>query len=116
MSIIFLYNVQPFQRIATTIGLYFDGVAGTLTYYKDGMCLGVAFTNLQDVTEPLYPIVCSTAYRTGGVNITNGSQLQYEFKLLQFCLYLFTLLINFLQPIINVKLFFFSNVSGSVEA
>ena len=41
---------------------------------------------------------------------------KYEFKLLQFCLYLFTLLINFLQPIINVKLFFFSNVSGSVEA
>ena len=120
MSIIFLYNVQPFQRIATTIGLYFDGVAGTLTYYKDGMCLGVAFTGLQDVTEPLYPIVCSTAYRTGGgenhyqwFSITVD---KYEFKLLQFCLYLFTLLINFLQPIINVNRFIFRNVSGSVEA
>ena len=41
---------------------------------------------------------------------------KYEFKLLQFCLYLFTLLINFLQPIINVNCFFFRNVSGSVEA
>ena len=36
---------------------------------------------------------------------------KYEFKLLQFCLYLFTLLINFLQPIINVKLFFFLAMS-----
>ena len=100
--------MQPFQRIATTIGLYFDGVAGTLTYYKDGMCLGVAFTGLQDVTEPLYPIVCSTAYRTGGVNITNGSQLQYEFKLLQFCLFTFLLSLSiFLQLIINVNRFIF---------
>ena len=93
MSIIFLYNVQPFQRIATTIGLYFDGVAGTLTYYKDGMCLGVAFTGLQDVTEPLYPIVCSTAYRTGGVNITNGSQLQWINMNLNCCNFVFTFLL-----------------------
>ena len=41
---------------------------------------------------------------------------KYEFKLLQFCLYLFTLLINFLQLKINVNRFFFRNVSGSVEA
>ena len=109
--------MQPFQRIATTIGLYFDGVAGTLTYYKDGTCLGVAFTGLQDVTEPLYPIVCSTAYRTGGGTMGFSITVdKYEFKLLQFCLYLFTLLINFLQLIINVNCFFFRNVSGSVEA
>ena len=91
MSIIFLYNVQPFQRIATTIGLYFDGVAGTLTYYKDGTCLGVAFTGLQDVTEPLYPIVCSTAYRTGGGN--NGSQLQWINMNLNCCNFVFTFLL-----------------------
>jgi len=30
--------------VATTIGLYFDGPAGTLTYFKDGEDLGVAFT------------------------------------------------------------------------
>ena len=41
---------------------------------------------------------------------------KYEFKLLQFCLYLFTVLINFLQLIINVNRFIFRNVSGSVEA
>jgi len=57
--------IKPFrQNIATTIGLYFDGVAGTLTYYKDNVCLGVAFSGLQEVTEPLYPIVCSTAAKT----------------------------------------------------
>ena len=36
----------------------------SLTYYKDGLCLGVAFTGLQEVTEPLFPIVCSTAAKT----------------------------------------------------
>ena len=51
--------IKPFrENVATTIGLYFDGIAGTLTYYKDGQCLGVAFSGLQEVTEPLYPIVC----------------------------------------------------------
>jgi len=52
------------ENIATTIGLYFDGVAGTLSYYKDNVSLGVAFTGLQDMKEPLYPIVCSTAAKT----------------------------------------------------
>ena len=57
--------INPFsENIATTIGLYFDGVAGTLTYYKDTECLGVAFTNLQDISEPLFPIVCSTSAKT----------------------------------------------------
>ena len=28
------------ENISTTIGLYFDGIAGTLTYYKDGVNLG----------------------------------------------------------------------------
>ncbi len=51
--------------MATTIGLYFDGPNGTLTYYKDGASLGVAFTGLDKATkEPLYPVVCSTAAKT----------------------------------------------------
>ena len=50
--------------MSTTIGIYFDGVLGTLTYYKDGVGLGVAFTNLNEVKEPLYPIICSTAAKT----------------------------------------------------
>ena len=52
------------ENNSTTIGLYFDGIAGTLTYYKDGVNLGVAFTGLADVEEPLYPIICSTAAKT----------------------------------------------------
>ena len=57
--------IKPFrENIATTVGLYFDGVSGSLTFFKDNICLGVAFTGLQEVTEPLCPIVCSTAVKT----------------------------------------------------
>jgi SPRY domain-containing SOCS box protein 3 len=52
------------ENVSTTIGLYFDGFAGTLTYYKDGVSLGVAFTGLADIKDPLYPIICSTAAKT----------------------------------------------------
>lgn len=52
------------ENNSTTIGLYFDGVAGTLTYYKDGISLGQAFSGLELVEEPLYPIICSTAAKT----------------------------------------------------
>ena len=56
---------KSFRKIPTfIIGIYFDGLAGTLTYYKDGVSLGIAFTGLQNVTEQLYPIVCSTAAKT----------------------------------------------------
>jgi len=55
---------EPFRNIPTLIGVYFDGLAGTLTYYKDGVSLGIAFIDLQNVTEQLYPIVCSTAAKT----------------------------------------------------
>ena len=57
--------IMPFrENVATTVGLYFDGVSGSLTFFKDNICLGVAFTGLQEVTEPLYPIICSTAVKT----------------------------------------------------
>jgi len=52
------------ENISTTIGILFDGIAGTLTYYKDGVNLGVAFTGLNIVTDPIYPIICSTAAKT----------------------------------------------------
>ncbi|XP_049822694.1 SPRY domain-containing SOCS box protein 3 [Aethina tumida] len=56
---------KPFrENVATTIGILFDGIAGTLTYYKDDKCLGVAFRGLDTVKEALYPIICSTAART----------------------------------------------------
>lgn len=37
------------ENQATTIGILFDGIDGTLTYYKDGICLGVAFRGLNKV-------------------------------------------------------------------
>lgn len=46
------------------LGMLFDGRRGTLTYYKDGTCLGVAFRDLHRVREPLYPAVSSTAAKT----------------------------------------------------
>lgn len=59
------HYTKPFrENEPTTIGILFDGIAGTLTYYKDGKCLGVAFRGLNEVTEPIYPIICSTAAKT----------------------------------------------------
>lgn len=56
---------KPFsENRETKIGVFFDGIAGTLTYYKDGECLGVAFRGLQDIKEPLFPIISSSAAKT----------------------------------------------------
>lgn len=52
------------ENQSTKIGLLFDGINGTLTYYKDGECLGVAFHGLNKIKKPLYPIVTSTAAKT----------------------------------------------------
>lgn len=46
------------------MGILFDGIEGTITYYKDGKSLGVAFRGLNEVRENLYPIICSTAAKT----------------------------------------------------
>jgi SPRY domain-containing SOCS box protein 3 len=58
------YTKRFKENEATRIGLLFDGILGTLTYYKDGICLGIAFRGLNEVKEALYPIVCSTAAKT----------------------------------------------------
>lgn len=56
---------KPFpENKPTTIGLLFDAGQGTLTYFKDGLCLGVAFKGLDTITQKLYPVVCSTAAKT----------------------------------------------------
>lgn len=71
---------KPFrENEATTVGLLYDGRQGTLTYYKDGRCLGVAFAGLNHVGEPLFPIVCSTAAKT---EMTLG-QLRRDYRDLQ---------------------------------
>ena len=56
---------KPFTlNTPTTIGLLFDGISGSLTFFKDSINLGIAFSNLHKVSEPLLPIVCSTAADT----------------------------------------------------
>ncbi|KAB0797427.1 hypothetical protein PPYR_08421 [Photinus pyralis] len=59
------HYTKPFrENEATVIGILFDGVDGTLTFYKDGKCLGIAFRGLHEVKQSLYPMVCSTAAKT----------------------------------------------------
>uniref|UniRef100_A0A5S6R4E4 SPRY domain-containing SOCS box protein 3 n=1 Tax=Trichuris muris TaxID=70415 RepID=A0A5S6R4E4_TRIMR len=56
---------DPFiEYTPTTIGLLYNGSNGTLSYYKDGRSLGVAFDGLNAVEEPLFPMISSTAART----------------------------------------------------
>ena len=42
------------------LGILLDVDRGTLTFFKDGKDLGVAFTGLDGVDGPLYPMVSST--------------------------------------------------------
>ena len=47
---------KPFiENQATTLGMLFDWFEGTLTYFKDGVCLGTAFTGLNNIEEDLFP-------------------------------------------------------------
>lgn len=56
---------KPFrENVETTIGMLFDASLGTLTYFKDGVNLGVAFTGLDKVRDELYPMASSTAAKT----------------------------------------------------
>lgn len=51
MGIALLYTKRFKENKATIIGVLFDGIEGTLTYYKDGKCLGIAFRGLDKVSE-----------------------------------------------------------------
>ncbi|KAL3868904.1 hypothetical protein ACJMK2_041659 [Sinanodonta woodiana] len=56
---------KPFrENESTVIGILFDWNNGTLSYYKDGEDMGVAFAGLNRCQDSLYPIVCSTAAKT----------------------------------------------------
>lgn len=45
------YTKRFKENKETKIGLLFDGINGTLTYYKDNRCLGVAFRGLNEVID-----------------------------------------------------------------
>lgn len=51
-----LYTKRFRENHPTHIGILFDGIEGTLTYYKDGKCLGVAFRGLDQVSWALFKL------------------------------------------------------------
>lgn len=55
---------EPFYETSTIIGVDLNLYDGTMVFYKNGLNLGVAFTGLNKVGVPLYPIVSSTAAET----------------------------------------------------
>ena len=57
------YTSRFFDR-DTIIGVKLNLYDGTLTYFKSGECLGVAFTGLNQLAEPLFPLISSTAEDT----------------------------------------------------
>ncbi|KRX21762.1 SPRY domain-containing SOCS box protein 3 [Trichinella nelsoni] len=55
---------EPFlEYTPTTVGVLFDSDEGTLTFFKDGVNLGLAFRGVK-CSEGLYPMISSTAART----------------------------------------------------
>ncbi|XP_069479310.1 SPRY domain-containing SOCS box protein 3-like [Ambystoma mexicanum] len=55
---------EPFYDKRTVIGVHLNMTEGTLTFFRKGQSLGLAFTGLDTVRSPLYPMVCSTAAGT----------------------------------------------------
>ncbi|XP_005104344.1 SPRY domain-containing SOCS box protein 3 [Aplysia californica] len=55
---------DPFFDTTTVIGVLLNMYKGTLTFYKNGVSLGEAFTGLNTKCEPLYPLISSTATET----------------------------------------------------
>ncbi|XP_054155906.1 SPRY domain-containing SOCS box protein 4-like [Oppia nitens] len=56
---------RPFrENESTTVGLLYDSREGTLSYFKDRIFLGIAFTGLNLIDDDLYPIISSTAAKT----------------------------------------------------
>ena len=88
---------SPFYDANTVIGVHLDLNKGTLSFYKNGADLGVAFYGLNHVKSALYPVVSSSlpgaefglgkrlscypslqgqCYRTIANNITNISDAE----------------------------------------
>ncbi|XP_052009185.1 SPRY domain-containing SOCS box protein 3 isoform X2 [Xyrauchen texanus] len=72
---------EPFYERNTVIGVLLDLSAGTLTFYRNGVNLGVAFTSLEQVNKALFPLVSSTAPETElqlGLRTQRMSSLQEQ--------------------------------------
>ncbi|KAG2462133.1 SPRY domain-containing SOCS box protein 3 [Polypterus senegalus] len=55
---------EPFYEKATIIGIHLNLQTGTLEFYKNGTGLGLAFSGLDKVGAPLYPLASSTSAET----------------------------------------------------
>jgi len=55
---------EPFYEQNTIIGIHLNLYAGTITFYKDGKSLGIAFKNILTCDREFYPMICSTAANT----------------------------------------------------
>ena len=72
------------ENQTTVIGVLFNGFDGTLSYYKDGQDLGVAFTGINHVDQLLYPAISSTAAKTDmmlGIRVRSFDNLQDRCRL-----------------------------------
>ncbi|XP_066509709.1 SPRY domain-containing SOCS box protein 3-like [Hoplias malabaricus] len=70
---------EPFYDKNTVIGVLLNRTAGTLTFYRNGDNLGLAFSGLDQVCSALYPMVSSTAPETElllGLRTSRLSSLQ----------------------------------------
>ncbi|XP_059156963.1 SPRY domain-containing SOCS box protein 3-like [Physella acuta] len=55
----------PFKEYTPVlVGVLFHRLKGELSFFKDGVNLGVAFTGMSSVKDDLYPTICSTAAKT----------------------------------------------------
>lgn len=55
---------EPFYDAGTVIGVHLDLYSGHLSFYKNREYLGVAYTGLNKIKEPLYPVISSTTIET----------------------------------------------------
>ncbi len=55
---------QPFYEAQTVIGVHLNLYEGTLTFYINGQCQGIAYQDLNTLNEELYPIISATATGT----------------------------------------------------
>ncbi|KAL2088768.1 hypothetical protein ACEWY4_015667 [Coilia grayii] len=55
---------EAFYDKSTVIGVLLDLSSGGLSFYRNGVSLGLAFSGLDKVSRPLYPLVCSSAPET----------------------------------------------------
>jgi SPRY domain-containing SOCS box protein 3 len=55
---------DPFYDQSTVIGVHLNLYTGTITFYKDGKSLGVAFKAIETAGKEFYPVICSTAINT----------------------------------------------------